>query len=73
MAVGKQPVRDYDGEAIKRMAHCGPDTFQAVERADGGQHVGRVAALATPRTQKAVGTTLGQECVEEQMRGVAIH
>ena len=73
MAVGQQPVWDDDGERIERVAQRGSDTFQAVERTDGGQHVGGVAALPTSRTQQATRAKLGQQGVVQHILSLPVH
>ena len=71
--MGKQPIWDDDGQTIERVTQHRPNTFQAIERADGGQHVGGVAALSAARPQQALRTELGQQGVEEQVFGVTLN
>jgi len=49
IAMGVQPVGGRDGEAIEGVAHGLADAFKAIDRADGGEHMGRVRALLAAR------------------------
>jgi hypothetical protein len=51
--------------------HC-PDTFSAVEGANGGQHVCGITALPSTRPEQTLLTELGQQGVEEQVFGITL-
>jgi hypothetical protein len=52
-AVRQQQVWGNDRQTVEGVTHHSSDTFRAIERANGGQHMGRFAALATPRPAEA--------------------
>jgi hypothetical protein len=63
----KQPDRSHDRQGFERVAHRLSHTFQAIERADGGQKMGRIGALAPTRFQQPLRFKLVEHRLKEEL------
>src|SRR5262245_22173693 len=70
--MGYHPLGNRDRQAVERMPHSGTDTFHAVERTDGGQHMARVGSLTTTGTEQPVFTEFGQKRLEQEVFSLAL-
>ena len=72
MAIGQHPVWECDSQAIERLPHSGTDTFYTVERAHGGQHMGRVSPLTTTGAEQPKVAEFAQERLEQKVFSLAL-